>query len=93
VRAAKLTGFVAGKSIWILRIRGRHFLSTWPLSTKNSITSIAEESDRMGKSTFAELKELKTVHSKSDISALKVRLRELNIEIVDLENQADPATR
>lgn len=47
----------------------------------------------MGKSTFAELEELKTVRSKSDISALKVRLRELNIEIVDLENQADPATR
>ncbi|MDW9614643.1 hypothetical protein VPK21_001011 (plasmid) [Sinorhizobium kummerowiae] len=88
MRAAKLTGFVAGS-----RFGSCQFLSTWPLSTKNSITSIAEESDRMGKSTFAALEELKTVHSKSDISALKVRLRELNIEIVDLENQADPATR
>lgn len=57
------------------------------------VFSHVEESDRMGKSTFTELEELKTVHSKSDISALKVRLRELNIEIVDLENQADPSTK
>lgn len=57
------------------------------------VFSHVEESDRMGKSTFAELEELKTVQSKSDISALKVRLRELNIEIVELENQADPATK
>lgn len=57
------------------------------------VFSHVDESDRMGKSTFAELEELKTSQSKSDISALKVRLRELNIEIVELEKQADPATK
>lgn len=57
------------------------------------VFSHVEESDRMGKSTFSELEELKTAQSKSDISALKVRLRELNIEIVELEEQAAPATK
>lgn len=57
------------------------------------VFSHVEESDRMGKSTFSELEELKTAQSKTDISALKVRLRELNIEIVELEGQADPATK
>jgi hypothetical protein len=57
------------------------------------VFSHVEESDRMGKSTFSELEDLKTAHSKSDISALKVRLRELNIEIVELEEQANPATK
>lgn len=57
------------------------------------VFSHVDESDRMGKSTFAELEELKTSQSKSDISALKVRLRELNIEIVELEKQANPATK
>ncbi|NVK34263.1 MAG: hypothetical protein HWE23_07275 [Rhodobacteraceae bacterium] len=57
------------------------------------VFSHVDESDRMGKSTFSELEELKTAQSKSDISALKVRLRELNIEIVELEKQADPATK
>lgn len=57
------------------------------------VFSHVEESDRMGKSTFSELEDLKTAQSKSDISALKVRLRELNIEIVELEGQADPATK
>ena len=57
------------------------------------VFSHVEESDRMGKSTFSELEELKTVQSKSDISTLKVRLRELNIEIVEMEEQANPATK
>lgn len=57
------------------------------------VFSHVEESDRMGKSTFFELEELKTAQSRNDISALKVRLRELNIEIVELEKQADPATK
>lgn len=57
------------------------------------VFSHVDESDRMGKSTFSELEELKTAQSKSDISALKVRLRELNIEIVELEEQADPDTK
>ncbi|MGQ7848825.1 hypothetical protein ACUNV4_30325 [Granulosicoccus sp. 3-233] len=46
----------------------------------------------MGQSTFEELEDLKNAQSKNDISALKVRLRELNIEIVDLEDQANPST-
>lgn len=57
------------------------------------VFSHVEESDRMGKSSFSELEDLKTAQSKGDISALKVRLRELNIEIVELEGQADPATK
>ena len=57
------------------------------------VFSHVEESDRMGKSTFSKLEELKTAQSKNDISSLKVRLRELNIEIVELEEQADPATK
>ncbi|MDP2699685.1 TrlF family AAA-like ATPase [Thalassospira sp.] len=57
------------------------------------VFSHVEESDRMGKSTFLELEELKTAQSKSDISTLKVRLQELNIEIVELEGQATPATK
>ena len=57
------------------------------------VFSHVEESDRMGKSTFSELEDLKTAQSKSDISSLKVRLRELNIEIVELEEQADPSTK
>ncbi|MEO1168499.1 MAG: TrlF family AAA-like ATPase [Pseudomonadota bacterium] len=57
------------------------------------VFSHVEESDRMGKSTFSELEDLKTAQSKSDISSLKVRLRELNIEIIDLEEQADPSTK
>lgn len=56
------------------------------------VFSHVEETDRMGKSTFSELEDLKTAQSKSDISALKVRLRELNIEIIDLEQQSDPST-
>ena len=57
------------------------------------VFSHVEESDRMGKSTFSELEELKTAQSKIDISSLKVRLRELNIEIVELEEQANPTTK
>lgn len=57
------------------------------------VFSHVEESERMGKSTFSELEELKTAQSKSDISALKVRLRELNMEIVELEGQSDPSTK
>lgn len=57
------------------------------------VFSHVEESDRMGKSTFSELEELKTAQSKSDISSLKVRLRELNIEILEIEEQANPTTK
>jgi len=49
--------------------------------------------DKMGKASFAELQEFKTQQSLIDTSALKGRLRELNFEIVKLEEQADPITR
>ena len=39
------------------------------------VFSHVEESDRMGKSSFSELENMKTAQSKSDISALKVPLR------------------
>jgi predicted ATPase len=54
------------------------------------VFSHVEETDRMGKSTFAELQDFKTQQNKQETSALKAKLRELNIEIVQLENQADP---
>lgn len=57
------------------------------------VFSHVEVSDRMGRSTFSELEDIKTVQSRSDISALKVLLRELNIEIVELEQQANPVTK
>ena len=57
------------------------------------VFSHVDETDRMGKETFAALQEFKTQQSKQETSALKVRLRELNIEIVELEEQSDPATK
>jgi len=54
------------------------------------VFSHVEETDRMGKSTFAELQDFKTQQNKQETSALKAKLRELNIEIVQLEDQADP---
>lgn len=57
------------------------------------VFSHVDEPDRMRKSSFAELEELRTAQSKSEISELKVQLRQLNIELVDLEQQADPSTR
>ena len=57
------------------------------------VFSHVDETDRMGKETFAELQEFKTEQSKQETSALKAQLRELNIEIVALEKQSDPATK
>ena len=54
------------------------------------VFSHVEETDRMGKSTFAELQEFKTQQSKQETSALKSKIRELNIDIVNLEEQSDP---
>lgn len=54
------------------------------------VFSHVDEAERMGTSNFDELQDLKTAQSKSDISSFKTRLRELNIEIVSLEKQADP---
>lgn len=57
------------------------------------VFSHVDDSDRMGRSSFSELEDLKTSQSRTDISALKSQLRQLNIEIVDLEDQADPSTK
>ncbi len=54
------------------------------------VFSHVEETDRMGKETFEGLQEFKTQQSKQETSTLKAKLRELNIEIIDLEEQSDP---
>jgi hypothetical protein len=51
------------------------------------VFSHVEESDKLGKTNFSELEEFKTLQSKQEVSILKRRLRELNIEIVKLEEQ------
>lgn len=57
------------------------------------VFSHVDETDRMGKETFAELQEFKTLQSKQEASNLKARLRETNFQIVALEEQSDPATK
>ncbi|UKV16868.1 AAA family ATPase [Thalassospiraceae bacterium SW-3-3] len=57
------------------------------------VFSHVDETDRMGKSSFAELEALRTAQSKTEITELKAQLRQVNIEIVDLEQQADPSTK
>lgn len=57
------------------------------------VFSHVEETERLGKSSFSELEEAKTQQSKEQISSLKRQLRELNFEIVDLENQSSPNFR
>lgn len=54
------------------------------------VFSHVEETDRMGKTTFSDLQEFKTQQTKQETSALETKLRELNLEIVNLEEQADP---
>ena len=57
------------------------------------VFSHVEETERLGTSSFAALEELKTLQSKHEISNLKQQLREINIEIVRLEEQRSPAYR
>ncbi len=57
------------------------------------VFSHVEESDRLGKTSFSELEEFRTLQSKQEISALKKRLRELNIEITRYEAQGSPQFR
>jgi len=54
------------------------------------VFSHVEETDRMGQETFEGLEVFKTRQSKKETSLLKSRLRELNIQIVDLEEQSSP---
>lgn len=57
------------------------------------VFSHVDLTDTLGKSSFSELEEAKTLLSKQEISTLKQRLRELNIEIVRLEEQRSPQYR
>ena len=57
------------------------------------VFSHVDETERLGKSSFAELEESKTLQSKHEISNLKQQLRELNVEIVRLEEQRSPMHR
>ena len=57
------------------------------------VFSHVEETEKLGKSSFSELEEAKTLQCKQEISSLKRQLRELNIEIVDLEEQSAPRYR
>ena len=52
------------------------------------VFSHVDETEQMGVATFGELVERTTANSKHEASALKVKLRELNIKIVELEEQA-----
>ncbi len=57
------------------------------------VFSHVEETERLGKSSFAELEEYKTLQSKHDVSNLKQQLRGLNLEIVELEEQRSATYR
>lgn len=57
------------------------------------VFSHVEETEKLGKSSFSELVETKTQQNKQEISSLKRQLRELNIEIVELEDQSSPRYR
>ena len=54
------------------------------------VFSHVEETERMGLSTFSELQEFKTQQTRQETSELKSKLRSLNIDILECEEQADP---
>lgn len=57
------------------------------------VFSHVDETDKLGKATFSELEEAKTLQSKEQVSVLKKRLREVNLEIADLERQSATSYR
>lgn len=57
------------------------------------VFSHVDETDRMGKTSFSDLQEFKTQQSTQETSTLKAALRELNIEIIRLEEKASPLHR
>lgn len=57
------------------------------------VFSHVDPTETLGKSSFSELEETKTLQSKQEVSSLKQRLRELNFEIVRLEEQSAPQYR
>ena len=60
---------------------------------ENVVFSHVEETERIGKATFKDLQELKTLRIKDETSLLKTKLRRLNIKIIDLEEQESPMHR
>lgn len=57
------------------------------------VFSHVDETEKLGKSTFPELEAAKTLQSKHETSSLKQHLRELNEEIVRLEEQSSSQYR
>jgi len=57
------------------------------------VFSHVSDANRMGCPSFVELQEFKTSQSKHETSTLKTSLRELNIEITQLEDENDPLFR
>ena len=57
------------------------------------VFSHVEETERMRLSTFSELQEFKTQQSRQETSDLESKLRSLNIQIFECEEQADPQHR
>ena len=57
------------------------------------VFSHVEETERLGTGSFKDLQDLKTQQSRNETSALKVRLRQLNIELLELEERANPQFR
>ncbi|MCD2185473.1 hypothetical protein [Rhizobium sp. GN54] len=57
------------------------------------VFSHVDPSERLDAGTFHELEDRKTASSRHEASQLKGKLRELNIEILELEDQAAPAFR
>ena len=60
---------------------------------ENVVFSHVEETDRIGMATFKDLQKLKTHQSRDETSSLKTKLRRLNIEVIDLEEQNSPMYR
>lgn len=57
------------------------------------VFSHVEQTEKMGKTSFSELQEFKTQQSIQETSVFKTSLRELNIEIVRLEEESNPNFR
>ena len=57
------------------------------------VFSHVDDTDKLGKTSFAALEEAKTLQGKEEVSALKKRLRELNVHIVRLEEQSSARYR
>lgn len=54
------------------------------------VFSHVEQTEKMGKSSFSELQEFKTQQSIQETSVFKTNLRELNVEIIKLEEENNP---